>query len=417
MTPTSRWTTAVLTTAVLALAACSTPGTTPTPSAGPWESSAGPTPSGTPSASPRPSPSPTPSASSTPGAAAEGRTDADDPLAGMSLEEKVGQLLVVGAPVAEGGVHAPTRTAVVDHHVGNVFLHGRSEAGLAATRELVDAYRALAPSSAPPMLVATDQEGGAVQVLRGAGFSEIPAATRQATWPRARLERLATRWGTELADAGVDLNLAPVMDLVPAGNQQANAPIGYFSRNYGNTARSVVDGATAFSAGMQSAGVEPVIKHFPGLGRVTENTDTTASVVDDTITAGSKDVEVFAAGIDAGARFVMLSNAVYTRIDPDQQATFSPAVVAILRDDLAFDGVVITDDVSAAAAVDDVAPADRAVAAVEAGVDLVLASADPSVVPAMADALVERARADEEFAAQVDTAVERVLAAKADLPD
>ncbi|MEG3613906.1 glycoside hydrolase family 3 N-terminal domain-containing protein [Isoptericola haloaureus] len=406
MTGARRRATVLLTTAVLALAACSTPGTTPEPSAGPSRT---PGPSASPSAAPSPAPSPTPAPSD--GAAPE----PDDPAAALSLEEKVGQLLVAGTPAADDAVSPATRTAVVDHHVGNVFLHGRSEAGLDATRELVDAATALAPPSAPPMLVATDQEGGLVQVLRGPGFSELPRATEQATWRPARLEREATTWGTELADAGINLNLAPVMDLVPAANQSANAPIGYFSRNYGTTARSVVDSATAFSAGMQAAGVEPVIKHFPGLGRVTENTDTTEDVVDDTITAGSEDVEVFGAGIDAGARFVMLSNAVYTQIDPDRPATFSPAVVAILRDDLGFDGVIITDDVSAAAAVDDRQPADRAVSAVEAGVDLVLASADPSVVPEMADALVARAQDDPEFAAQVDAAVERVLAVKADL--
>ncbi|NOW02208.1 glycoside hydrolase family 3 protein [Isoptericola chiayiensis] len=403
-------TTAVLVLALGALAACSPGGTTADSGA----ASSPPAPTPTTATSPSVSPTGAPSSPEPSPEDSAATPDAQDP-AGWSLERKVGQLIMVGSPVAEGGVHDATRTAVVDHHVGNVFLHGRSEAGLDATRELVAQYTALADGDDPPMLVATDQEGGNVQVLRGPGFSDIPAATEQATWPRDRLERRAGRWGGELADAGINLNLAPVMDLVPADNQSANAPIGYYSRNYGNTAASVVDSATAFSAGMQAAGVEPVIKHFPGLGRVSENTDTSADVVDDTVGPGSKDVEVFAAGIDAGARFVMLSNAVYTRIDPDRPATFSPAVVDLLRDDLGFDGVIVTDDVSAASAVQDRTPAERAVDAVAAGVDLVLASADPSVVPAMTDAVVERARDDPDFAAQVDAAVERVLAAKADL--
>lgn len=174
------------------------------------------------------------------------------------------------------------------------------------------------------MLVATDQEGYNVQVLRGPGFSDIPSAMEQATWPTQDLTTAATTWGTELAEAGITLNLAPVMDLVPADNQQANAPIGYYARNYGNTPDSVIDGAGAFARGMPQAGVEPVIKHFPGLGHVTANTDTTRGVVDDSVAADSEDIAVFGAGIEAGARYVMLANAVYDLIDPDNPAVFSP---------------------------------------------------------------------------------------------
>lgn len=396
------------------LVACSTPGAPPSPAPAPERSATGspasPSPSGSAVSPPQASSSPS-------GTASDGGTPAPQDLAaGWSLERKVGQLLVAGTPADSATLSDATRTAIEDHHVGNVFLHGRSEAGVDATRSLVASMTDLAPDDAPPMLVATDQEGGSVQVLRGPGFSELPAATEQAGWEPAALEEAATGWAAELADAGVNLNLAPVMDLVPADNQQSNAPIGYFSRNYGNTTQSVVRSSTAFSAGMQAAGVEPVIKHFPGLGHVTQNTDTTEHVTDDAVTAGSASVEVFAEGIDAGARFVMLSNAVYTRIDPENPATFSSAVVDLLREDLGFDGVVVTDDVSAAAAVENLAPAERAVEAVAAGADLVLASADPTVVPAMADALVARAEQDPEFAGQVDDAVARVLAAKAGLP-
>ncbi|PFG44811.1 beta-N-acetylhexosaminidase [Isoptericola jiangsuensis] len=401
---------ALLAVTAAVLAACSAPSSS-------TGTTAAPTPSETPGTSPSSSASPstaargaTPSGDTSPGTSEPG-ADVPD---GWSVERKVGQLLVVGTPADADTVSDATRTALVDHQVGGVFLHGRSERGVDATRDLVRSATDLAPDGTP-LLVATDQEGGFVQVLRGPGFSEIPRATEQATWQRSRLVSEATTWGAELADAGIDLNLAPVMDLVPAANQSANAPIGHFSRNYGNTLRSVVDGATAFSQGMQESGVEPVIKHFPGLGHVTENTDTTAGVVDDTVGPRSRSVEAFGAGVDAGARFVMLSHAVYTKIDPNEQATFSPAVVGLLRDDLGFDGVVMTDDVSAAAAVGDRSPGERAVDAVAAGVDLVLASADPTVVPEMADALVERAEADPEFADRVDEAVGRVLAAKAEI--
>jgi beta-N-acetylhexosaminidase len=155
------------------------------------------------------------------------------------------------------------------------------------------------------------------------------------------------------------------------------------------------------------------IKHFPGLGRVTENTDTDAGVTDDVTTREDPSVAVFASGIEAGAAFVMTSTAVYPQIDGSLPAAFSPVVVdGMLRGDLGYDGVVITDDVSAAAQVQQWSPADRAVLTIDAGGDMVLASADPGVVAEMVGAVVERASSDPAFAEKVDAAVLRVLAAK-----
>ncbi|WP_069385730.1 glycoside hydrolase family 3 N-terminal domain-containing protein [Cellulosimicrobium cellulans] len=341
-------------------------------------------------------------------------TPPPDPLAGWTLEQKVGQLFMVGVDV-----RAPQQAsydAVSQLHVGNVFLAGRSQAGTGPTADLVTGFTALvSPESTrgTPLFVATDQEGGSVQVLRGPGFSDVPSALDQSRLDPAALQRDATTWGSELAAAGVNLNLAPVMDLVPEGSAARNPPIGAFGRSYGFTPDVVTSHANAFSAGMEAAGVDVTIKHFPGLGRVTANTDTTAGVTDDVTTRDDASVRVFASGIEAGAAFVMTSTAVYTQIDPSLPAGFSPVVVdGMLRGDLGYDGVVITDDVSAAAQVQGWSPGDRAVLAIEAGGDMVLASADPTVVPEMVAAVVARASQDEAFAAKVDAAVLRVLAAK-----
>ncbi|MFI2105364.1 glycoside hydrolase family 3 N-terminal domain-containing protein [Isoptericola sp. NPDC019693] len=404
---------AVLTTALVVtpLAACSGTSGEPSPAPSPAAGQGSPPTSSPASSSTPTSASPTPAPEATPGP-----QGTDDVLAGWTLEQKVGQLLMVGVSVSDPA--DVSAESVRDKHVGNVFLHGRSTAGVDATRELVARYTALVSrrsTHGTPLLVATDQEGGLVQVLRGPGFSEIPKATEQATWKPATLQQRAQGWGDELAAAGVNLNLAPVMDLVDGDDPADNPPIGYFGRSYGFTPTTVVRSANAFGAGQRAAGVEPVIKHFPGLGRVTENTDTEAEVTDDVTTRDDDAVRVFARGIEAGARYVMMSSAVYEKIDPDAPAAFSSVVVEdVLRGDLGFDGVVMTDDVSAAAQVQDRSPGERAVDAVDAGVDLVLVSADPSVAPAMADALVAKARKDPAFAARVDESARRVLAAKSD---
>lgn len=347
----------------------------------------------------------TPSSSPTPSASA-------DPWAGWTLEEQVGQVFMVGVDVTSPA--QVSTDAVVDDHVGNLFLHGRTRDGAAPVRALVDSFTARAGRA--PLLVATDQEGGRVQVLQGPGFSAIPSALDQASTDPANLRVQAATWGAELAAVGVDLDLAPVMDLVD-GDPADNPPVGALDRAYGFTPQSVTSHAEAFSAGMRDAGVETAIKHFPGLGRVDANPDTTADVTDTVTTRDDAAVGVFRDGIEAGARYVMVSTAVYERIDPDVPAAFSSTVVTdLLRGDLRFDGVVVTDDLSGAEQVADVEPGERAVRAIEAGVDLVLVSKVPDVAHEMVEAVVERARDDDVFAAQVRASAERVLRAKGAWP-
>ena len=335
-----------------------------------------------------------------------------DPLEGWSPEERAGQLIMVGVQTA--GPRLASIDAVSTHHVGNVFIAGQTHAGAEAIRGVVDAMTALVgpdTTHGTPLLVATDQEGGQVQVLQGSGLSTIPSALEQAAMPAQDLRARALTWGQELADVGVTMNLAPVADLVDIPDPSANAPIGAWEREYGNDPATVLDHATAFAQGMEEAGVIAVYKHFPGLGRVGANTDTASDVTDGTTApSGDAAVSVFADAIGGGARVVMVSSAVYPLIDDSSPAVFSPAVVTdMLRGDLGFTGVVITDDVSAAAQVQEWDPGQRAVRAVRAGCDIVLASGDPSTAIDMVRALVDQARDDPAFADRIDQSAARVL--------
>lgn len=346
-----------------------------------------------------------------------GTPPGDDPLRGWSLEQQVGQLFMVGVDVHQQ--QDASWAAVRDRHVGNVFLAGRSAAApdhvLALVRSFTDLVRQDTTHDTA-MLVATDQEGGAVQVLQGPGFSRMPSALDQSVMPVGDLESAATGWGSQLASAGINLNLAPVMDLVD-GDPAENPPIGKWGREYGSSADQVVAHANAFSRGMRSAGVAVAVKHFPGLGRVTGNTDTTAGVTDTLTSRDDASVGVFARGIEDGAEMVMMSTAVYERIDPDAPAAFSSVVVDdVLRGDLGFHGVVITDDVSAAVQVQAWTPGERAVKAIGAGCDIVLVSASPEQAAEMVDAVVARAQEDPVFAEKVHAAATRVLALKGDMP-
>ena len=364
-------------------------------------------------ASPSAAPSPTASAM-----ASATATASDGALAGWSLEEKVGQLMMVGV---DATAPKDSSTEAVDtHHVGNIFIAGRTTAGGQATQKVIASFTGkVGPGTtrSTPMLVATDQEGGEVQVLSGSGFSEIPSAMDQSTQSRDQLVAAARTWGKELADVGVNMNLAPVVDLVDIPRPSTNEPIGKWGREYGHDAATVSSQAGAFAEGMQASKVIPTYKHFPGLGRVTANTDTSAGVVDGTTNRQSDAaVGVFANAISAGAQVIMVSSATYSLIDPSAPAVFSSKIVTdMLRTEMGFSGVVITDDVSAAVQVQSVAAGDRAVQAIRAGCDIVLASADPTVAADMIKALITTAQSDPAFAARVDESATRVLNLKKSL--
>jgi beta-N-acetylhexosaminidase len=329
---------------------------------------------------------------------------------GLSPEERVGQLFMLG--VSTSGLDEATRAAVVDNRVGSVVLLGNSSAGRKVIRLLTAELGSLA-TAALPLLIAVDQEGGAVQRLKGEGFDDIPPARTQGGTDPAELEAEAAEWGEQLKRAGVDYNLAPVADVVPEAKRGSNEPIGKLKRDFGADPAEVADSVVAVVEGMRQAGVATSAKHFPGLGEVTTNTDFGAAL-DTVTTPESENLAPFRAAIEAGVSSVMVSSAVFERIDPDNEGVFSSALITdLLRGDLGFDGVVIADDLGAAKAVADVTPGERAVRFLEAGGDLII-NANPALMSDMAGATVERVEGDESFAARVEESTARVLQLKVD---
>ena len=261
--------------------------------------------------------------------------------------------------------------------------------------------------------VATDQEGGYVQVLKGSGFSALPAALVQGSWATATLRERATSWGRQLARAGVNVNLAPVADTVPSASfAPSNAPIGHWKREYGYDPATVSGASRAFSAGMLAAGVDPVIKHFPGLGRVTKNTDTSRNVTDTKTTRQDADLKPFVDGIAAGNDWVMVSNAHYSKIDAKNIAPFSSTIMrSMLREDLGFNGIIVSDDMCDAEQLAPWSPGTRALRFFEAGGTMMLC-VDAPKMPAIANALYAEASKDPAFAGLIDAAALHVLRVK-----
>lgn len=343
-----------------------------------------------------------------PATMAPGPEECGSYAAGLPLAAQVGQLYMVG--VSTAGLDEATTAAITSAQVGSVVLLGNSTAGSAPISGITNALLELG-SEELPIMVAVDQEGGTVQRLQGEGFSDIPTAVEQAQLPEGELADAAYGWAMELVDVGVHFNLAPVADVVPADKQQSNAPIGALQRNYGNDVETTARSVREFVSGMDLAGVATSLKHFPGLGQVTVNTD--FGVARDTdVVPGDSDWSTFTAGIDAGARSVMVSSGIFELIDPENEGVFSRTIItSYLREQLEFDGVVIADDLGAAGAVADTPPADRGVRFLSAGGDIVI-NADPAILQEMVAATIAQAESDPAFAEQVTASATRVLRLK-----
>ena len=336
----------------------------------------------------------------------------------LTDEQKVGQLLMVGLSSSDGSPPA-VADAVTNHHVGGVVLYGTGWDSAQRVRLATAALQAMATQPATggmPLYVAGNQEGGqhgSFQAFYGSGFQDIPAALDQGRMAPVRLEYWALDWGQELAGAGVNLDLAPVMDTVPPGQDASNQPVGAPRRELGHDPADVASHGAAFVRGMEAAGESVAVKHFPGLGRVTGNTDLTASGTSDSAaTADDPYLRPFRAGWQAGAQMVMVSLANYPGIDPDNLAAFSAIVITrLLRGRLGFRGLVISDDLGATAAVQGVSPGDRATRFVRAGGDIVL-TVRPDDVGPMAAAMLALMREDAALRSQVAASVHRVIRAK-----
>jgi beta-N-acetylhexosaminidase len=330
----------------------------------------------------------------------------------MTEAQRVGQLFLVGVP--SNAATSQVVAAVDAYHLGSVLL-AKTSASVAALAGDTAGIQALATKRATGgvrFLVAANQEGGEIQQLSGSGFSAMPSELVQGQSSLSTERTDAAQWASELKAAGVNLDLAPVMDVVPEATASANAPIGQLDREFGYDPVTNGTHGAAFIEGMAQAGVAATAKHFPGLGRVAGNTDFTSGVTDTVTTPDDPNLGSFQDAINARVPFVMIALALYTQIDPAHLAVFSPTVIqTMLRQRMGFSGVVVSDDLGQAAQVQDMSYGDRAADFLKAGGDLITSQA---IAPAeaMATAVLADANASASFRGEVATAVAKILAAK-----
>lgn len=332
-------------------------------------------------------------------------------LAAMTVEEKVGQLLIGGFEGTEIGDQA-TRL-VQEYQVGGLILYGRNIAGAGQLVTLTNGLKAL-NGDGIPLFLSIDQEGGGVdrmppEVRRTPGAycvgqtGSVPAA-----------QSYGDVLAAECAAFGLNLDFAPVLDV---WSNPGNTVIG--QRAFSADARTVAGLGPAAARRMMDQGIIPAVKHFPGHGDTAVDSHVGLPVVDKSLEELEKTelipfrAAIQSAGTDGQVPAVMVAHILLTQLDPERPASLSPAVVTgLLREELGFAGAVLTDDLTMGAVTQSYGLGEAAVLAVEAGCDILLVCHGPDSVPAVRTALLEAAASGRITAERLDESVYRILRLK-----
>ncbi|MBI3970922.1 MAG: beta-N-acetylhexosaminidase [Chloroflexi bacterium] len=345
-------------------------------------------------------------ATSRSGPAAPPEAAVDRLLAGMSLEEKVGQLMIVAFP---GPVVLPDTVQIIrDYHAGGIILFQQNLRDPARVKALT---AELQRAARIPLLVAVDQEGGpVVRLLQGVtvfpsqmaigatGSPELAASVGRAT-------------ASELHALGINTNFAPVVDV---NSNPKNPVIG--TRSYGADPAAAGRLAAAAIDATQKAGVLAVAKHFPGHGDADVDSHRALPVIDhDVARLDRVELPPFRAAIAAGVDGIMTAHVLLPALerDPKRPATLSAPVLRYLRETLGYRGLIITDDLEMGAVVNDYGTAEAAKLAFEAGADVLLFRRDVAEQRRAHTLLVSAVHSGEIPVARLDASVKRILEAKA----
>ncbi|WP_088831258.1 beta-N-acetylhexosaminidase [Paenibacillus tyrfis] len=330
-------------------------------------------------------------------------------LAGMTLEEKVGQLIQAGFHSLEPDGHI--LDLIERRRIGGVILFARNVQDPAQVAALTGKLQEAAQrAGTAPLWVSIDQEGGMVARITE-GVALMPGAMAIAAGGSVEAAYEAAQVaGRELRALGVNMNFAPDLDI---NNNPANPVIGV--RSFGEAPEAAAEYGAASIRGFQDAGVSATAKHFPGHG----DTATDSHLDLPTILHSRERIEAvelvpFRHAVAAGVDAVMSSHIVFPAFEPERlPATLSRRVLTgLLREELGFDGVIVTDCMEMQAIAAHYGTIEAAVMAVEAGADIVLISHSRELQEGSLDALLEAVRSRRISEERIDASVRRLLALK-----
>ena len=334
----------------------------------------------------------------------------EDRLASMTLAEKVGQLFFLRCPSSDA------EAAVAQYHLGGILLFTQDYKDASGDWLTQDAFAeklaalqdAAESDTGIPLLIGSDEEGGTVtRASRNPNLFPSKFPSPQSLFETVGLEGLLAdtqQYNSRLHSLGITVNFAPVCDV------STNPKDFIYERSFGQNAQTTADYIAQVVAAMSDAGIASVLKHFPGYG---SNADThTGIAVDERPYEQflAEDYLPFAAGIGAGAPFVLVSHNIVTCLDSSYPASLSAAWHEQLRSHLGFEGVILTDDLDMGAVKAYADGGNIAVLALQAGNDMIVCS-DLTQIGAVIAAVQDGTLSEE----TIDSACRRVLAAKQSL--
>ena len=322
----------------------------------------------------------------------------------MSLEEKVGQMFMVRHPLDV----STASKYINEYHLGGYIMFARDFENRSKD-EVITMIATYQNISKIPMLIGVDEEGGTVnRISKYKKFRDTPFASPQELYASggfAGIKSDTLEKAEFLKSFGINVNFAPVADV-------STNPSDYiYKRSFGQNATLTSEYVSTVVNAMNEAGIGSVLKHFPGYGN---NLDTHTGISIDNRSLDSfrkNDFLPFEAGIKAGADIVLVSHNIITSVDADNPASLSKNIHEILRNDLGFGGVIITDDLYMDAISSYLGNEDAAVKAVLAGNDLICTTDFETQIPAVIEAVKDGTISEE----QINESVYRILKLKVKL--
>lgn len=326
----------------------------------------------------------------------------------MTLEEKIGQMLLVGI---DGTIlDDNAKKMIAEDKVGGIILYKNNIKDLKGLISLINAMKKSNSGNPAPLFMSVDQEGGKVNRMP-AEFTSIPSnGSVGAKSNAAAAEMMGKLLAREVQMSGFNMNFAPVLDI---NSNPDNPVIG--DRSFGNTASKVIDLGIAEMKGIASEGIVPVVKHFPGHGDTSVDSHLELPVVNKSAEqlAGLEWLP-FEAAIKEGTDAVMVAHILYPKIDPDKPASLSSTIIGKqLRGDMGYQGLVITDDLTMGAITKNYDLATAAIDTINAGSDILLIAHEYDNEKLVLHSLINNVKSGKLQEARIDESVYRILALKA----
>lgn len=329
----------------------------------------------------------------------------------MTLEEKIGQMIVAGVEGTE--IDTDISGLISKDKIGGIILYADNISGLKGMVSLVNNLKRANKDNATPLLISIDQEGGKVNRMPKE-FAALPSNKRVgATNDPSLAAKMGKLLAEQLKATGFNMNFAPVLDV----NSNPNNPV-IGSRSFGASADLVTRMGIAEMEGIRDANIIPVVKHFPGHGDTSVDSHIELPIVNKTKDQLAKlEWLPFQAAIEQGTDAIMVAHILFPKIDPDKPASLSSVIIGEqLRGTMGYDGVVMTDDLTMGAITKNYGLAEAAFESVQAGTDIVLVAHGYDNARLVRDTLMNSVNEGKLTQERIDESVLRILTMKQRYP-